>query len=225
MAPTQELINVKLLLIGNSSVGKSSLLLRFSDKQWLPEDEASATIGVDFRVHKMEVKGRKVKMSIWDTAGQERFRTITASYYRGAQGVILVYDVSNRESFEALPRWLEELENYVPPEVVKIVVGNKLDKEYSRQVPTTEGASFAHRTGCLFVEASAKTAVGVTEAFSDVVARIIDTPALWGDEKPKAAAAASRARAAASRAPESMPGNIDLSQAHDEEEEGGACAC
>ncbi|KAH8982564.1 ras-domain-containing protein [Lactarius hatsudake] len=236
MAPTQELINVKLLLIGNSSVGKSSLLLRFSDKQWLPEDEASATIGVDFRVHKMEVKGRKVKMSIWDTAGQERFRTITASYYRGAQGVILgpscssslrspltgttVYDVSNRESFEALPRWLEELENYVPPEVVKIVVGNKLDKEYSRQVPTTEGASFAQRTGCLFVEASAKTAVGVTEAFSDVVARIIDTPALWGDEKPKASSS-SKARAAAPRAPESMPGNIDLSQAHDEEEDGG----
>lgn len=223
MAPTQELINVKLLLIGNSSVGKSSLLLRFSDKQWLPEDEASATIGVDFRVHKMEVKGRKVKMSIWDTAGQERFRTITASYYRGAQGVILVYDVSSRESFEALPRWLEELENYVPPEVVKIIVGNKLDKEYSRQVPTTEGASFAQRTGCLFVEASAKTAVGVTEAFSDVVARIIDTPALWGDEKPKASSS-SKARAAAPRAPESMPGNIDLSQAHDEEEEGG-CAC
>jgi len=230
MAPTpqprsQELLNVKLLLISNSSVGKSSLLLRFSDKQWLPEDEASATIGVDFRVHKMEVKGRKVKMSIWDTAGQERFRTITASYYRGAQGIILVYDVSSRESFEALPRWLEELENYVPPEVVKIVVGNKLDKEYSRQVPTTEGASFAQRTGCLFVEASAKTAVGVTEAFSDVVERIIDTPALWGEEK-KPKASSSKARAAAgSRAAESMPGNIDLSQVHEEGEEGGGCAC
>ncbi|KAI9464396.1 ras family-domain-containing protein, partial [Russula earlei] len=118
-------------------------------------------------VHKMEVHGRRVKMSIWDTAGQERFRTITASYYRGAQGVILVYDVSSRESFEALPRWLEELENYVPPEVVKVVVGNKLDKEYSRQVPTAEGAEFAAaRAGCLFVEASAKTAVGVTDALA-----------------------------------------------------------
>jgi len=237
MPPTpQELINVKLLLIGNSSVGKSSLLLRFSDKQWLPEDEASATIGVDFRVHKMEVQGRKVKMSIWDTAGQERFRTITASYYRGAQGVILVYDVSNRESFEALPRWLEELENYVPPEVVKIVVGNKLDKEYSRQVPTEEGAAFAARTGCLFVEASAKTAVGVTEAFSDVVVRIIDTPSLWREEKTKAssagagssakatttatAAAASGTRGGAGN----MPGNIDLSQVQDEETAGG-CLC
>jgi len=224
MAPTpQELINVKLLLIGNSSVGKSSLLLRFSDKQWLPEDEASATIGVDFRVHKMEVKGRKVKLSVWDTAGQERFRTITASYYRGAQGVILVYDVSNRESFEALPRWLSELDTYVSPEVVKIVVGNKLDKEYSRQVPTAEGAAFAARMGCLFVEASAKTAVGVTETFSEVVERIIDTPSLWGEEKPKA----SSSKAKATSRPQifdSMPGNIDLGQVQDEDESGG-CAC
>jgi len=235
MAPTprsysQELINVKLLLIGNSSVGKSSLLLRFSDKQWLPEDEASATIGVDFRVHKMDVNGRKVKMSIWDTAGQERFRTITASYYRGAQGVILVYDVSSRESFEALPRWLEELENYVPPEVVKIVVGNKLDKEYSRQVPTSEAAAFAGRAGCLFVEASAKTAVGVTEAFNDVVTRIIDTPELWSEEKPTtktktSSAAAPRPTAnATTTADASMPGNIDLSQAQDEEASSG-CSC
>ena len=91
-------------------------------------------------------------------------------------------------------------------------------------MPTTEGASFAQRTGCLFVEASAKTAVGVTEAFSDVVVRIIDTPALWGEEKPKASTSAKAARAAASRAPESMPGNIDLSQSQDEDEDGG-CAC
>jgi Ras-related protein Rab-18 len=152
--------------------------------------------------------------------------------------------VSNRETFEAIPRWLEELENYVPPEVVKIVVGNKLDKvrvsplatvtysipadpraqEYSRQVPTDEGAAFAQRTGCLFVEASAKTAVGVTEAFSEVVERIIDTPALWGEEKPKASS--SKARAAAGyRTPDSMPGNIDLSQVLDEEDEAGGCWC
>jgi len=207
-------------------------LLRFSDKQWLPEDEASATIGVDFRVHKMEVNGRKVKMSIWDTAGQERFRTITASYYRGAQGVILVYDVSSRESFEALPRWLDELENYVPTEVVKIVVGNKLDKEYSRQVPTAEGEAFAGRTGCLFVEASAKTAVGVTEAFNDVVARIIDTPSLWREDTPRAGGGGpvgSRTAASATASgPHAtgriMPGNVDLSEAQDEDAS-GTCLC
>lgn len=80
------------------------------------------------QVHKMDIKGKKVKMSIWDTAGQERFRTITSSYYRGAQGIILVYDVSNRETFDALPRWFSELETYVSDAVVKIVVGNKVDK-------------------------------------------------------------------------------------------------
>ncbi|KLO11982.1 ras-domain-containing protein [Schizopora paradoxa] len=175
-------INVKLLLIGNSSVGKSSLLLRFSDEQWLPEDEATATIGVDFRVHKLEVNGKKVKLSIWDTAGQERFRTITSSYYRGAQGIILVYDISNRETFDALPRWYTELETYVSSSVVKIVVGNKVDKEFSRQVSTSEGRAFAERMSgkdALFIETSAKTSQGVQEAFQEVVRRIIDTPELW----------------------------------------------
>jgi Ras-related protein Rab-18 len=157
--------------------------------------------------------------------------------------------VSNRESFEALPGWLEELEKYVPPEVVKIVVGNKLDmvrarplvcipadhaQEYSRQVPTDEGAAFAQFTGCLFVEASAKTAAGVTEAFRDVVERIIDTPALWVEEKEKekASSSSSKARAATSvpgyRAQDRMQGIIDLSQAQEGDDEADArgwCRC
>ncbi|KAG8931413.1 hypothetical protein FRC01_001360 [Tulasnella sp. 417] len=190
-------LNIKLLLIGNSSVGKSSLLLRFADETFLTEDESSATIGVDFRVSKMEVGGRRVKLSIWDTAGQERFRTITSSYYRGAQGIILgqwhahqgapvhscaspyaelvagtppaVYDVSNRESFEALPKWFTELETYVSPNVVKILVGNKVDKEFSRAVSEDEGRKFAERMDTLFVEASAKSNIGVQEAFKEVV--------------------------------------------------------
>jgi len=220
MAPESP-INVKLLLIGNSSVGKSSLLLRFSDQQWLPEDEASATIGVDFRVHKMDVKGKKVKLSIWDTAGQERFRTITSSYYRGAQGIILVYDVSNRESFDALPRWYSELETYVSESVVKVVVGNKVDKEYSRQVSTEEAQAFADRMGSLFIEASAKTAVGVREAFRTVVERIIDTPELWGAAANKAGAKSTRPVAEAEG---TMPGMIDLT--HDGQGgQGGGCGC
>ncbi|KAG5641005.1 hypothetical protein DXG03_006388 [Asterophora parasitica] len=127
----------------------------------------------------MEVKGKRVKLSIWDTAGQERFRTITSSYYRGAQGIILVYDVSNRESFEALPRWYSELETYVSSSVVKILVGNKVDKEFSRQVSTAEGETFAKRMSSLFIEASAKTSIGVNEAFQEVVEKILDTPELW----------------------------------------------
>jgi Ras-related protein Rab-18 len=172
-------INCKLIIIGNASVGKSSLLLRFADHQWLPEDESSATIGVDFRVSKLDVGGKSVKLSIWDTAGQERFRNLTSSYYRGAQGIILVYDVSNRESFEALPRWFTELESFVSEHVVKIVVANKVDKETSRQVTTSEGRSFANKMGTHYVEASAKTDVGVQEAFREVVEKIIDTPELW----------------------------------------------
>ncbi|KAJ6491575.1 ras-domain-containing protein [Mycena vulgaris] len=210
-------INCKLLLIGNSSVGKSSLLLRFSDEQWLPEDESSATIGVDFRVHKMDVKGKKVKLSIWDTAGQERFRTITSSYYRGAQGIILVYDVSNRESFDALPRWYSELETYVSDKVVKILVGNKVDKEFSRQVPTSEAQAFATRMDSLFVEASAKTSVGVKEAFTDVVERIMDIPELW-DAAPGVGAAAKPSGG-------QMPGGGNVNLADENEQEGGGCSC
>ncbi|GBE85614.1 GTP-binding protein [Sparassis crispa] len=219
--PAAPPVNVKLLLIGNSSVGKSSLLLRFSDEQWLPEDEASATIGVDFRVHKMEIKGKKVKLSIWDTAGQERFRTITSSYYRGAQGIILVYDVANRESFDALPRWYSELETYVSPAVVKIIVGNKVDKEFSRQVTYTEGQHYAQRMNSLFIEASAKTAVGVREAFIEVVEKILDTPELWASVTQKGRPGLGGGGVAEN----SMPGGgIDLNQAQSAESEGG-CAC
>jgi len=210
-------INVKLLLIGNSSVGKSSLLLRFSDEQFLPEDESSATIGVDFRVHKMEVKGKKVKLSIWDTAGQERFRTITSSYYRGAQGVILVYDVSNRESFEALPRWYSELETYVSDSVVKILVGNKVDKEFSRQVPVAEAQQFAARMSTLFIETSAKTAVGVNEVFQEVVEKILETPELWEGGRSQNTAGGRGG----------MPGGVQAVGLRDDSgpKQDGGCAC
>jgi len=196
--------------------------MRFSDEQWLPEDEASATIGVDFRVHKMEVKGKKVKLSIWDTAGQERFRTITSSYYRGAQGVVLVYDVSNRETFEALPRWFSELETYVSESVVKIIVGNKVDKEFSRQVPTSEGEAFARRMNSLFIETSAKTAVGVSEAFKEVAEKILETPELWAP--PSAQPTGGSAGGNRTRVNEDfMPGNIDLNANEPQSQDGCAC--
>jgi len=211
--PTQP-INVKLLLIGNSSVGKSSLLLRFSDEQWLPEDESSATIGVDFRVHKMEIQGKKVKLSIWDTAGQERFRTITSSYYRGAQGIILVYDVANRESFEALPRWYSELETYVSSSVVKILVGNKVDKEFSRQVSTAQGQQFADRMKSLFIETSAKTAVNVKDVFHEVVQKILDTPELWDSGPVKTSTSSGNG---------GVPGGVQIVGLGQEKAAGGVC--
>ncbi|KIM87829.1 hypothetical protein PILCRDRAFT_814545 [Piloderma croceum F 1598] len=165
----------------------------------------------------MEVKGRKVKLSIWDTAGQERFRTITSSYYRGAQGIILVYDVSNRESFDALPRWYSELETYVSDSVVKIVVGNKVDKEFSRQVQTREGEAFATRMSSLFIEASAKTAVGVREAFQEVVERIMDTPELWAPVAPVPVGVGAGSGSGGS-------GSVDLGKGGEGEEYSG-CSC
>ncbi|KAI0260390.1 ras-domain-containing protein [Gloeopeniophorella convolvens] len=171
-----EPVNVKLLVLGLASVGKSSLLLRFTDQQWLPEDEASPTIGVDTWVHKMDAKGKRVTLNIWDTAGDERLRAITSSYYRGTQGIILVYDVTTRATFEAISWWFAEKSRFAPESAVKMIVGNKSDKCHLRQVSTEEAAAYAAKMGCLFVESSAKTAAGVRETFRDVVERILDKP-------------------------------------------------
>ena len=125
------LTNLKILIIGESGVGKSSLLLRFTDDQF--DAEISATIGVDFKVKVITIDGNKVKLAIWDTAGQERFRTLTPSYYRGGQGAILVYDVTNRESFQKIEDWLNELETYTTNhDMIKMLVGNKCDMEAER---------------------------------------------------------------------------------------------
>ncbi|KAJ2785305.1 hypothetical protein H4R18_000629 [Coemansia javaensis] len=170
----------KILFVGDSNVGKSSILLRFTDDVFLPPDETSATIGVDFKVKMHEVGGKRYKLLLWDTAGQERFRTLTSSYYRGVHGVVLVYDVSSRESFEHLDTWVEEVGTYcLDPDVVKMVVGNKIDKESERQVTRREGAEYARRLQALFLECSAKTRTGVQQAIEELASKIVDTPALW----------------------------------------------
>ncbi|KAI9447204.1 small GTPase superfamily [Lactarius psammicola] len=174
---------VKVLLLGDASVGKSSLLLRFTDQQWLPESEAQPTIGVDTWTHKLEVKGKHVNLSIWDTSGEERFRTIVSSYYRGTQAIILVYDISNRKSYETIQWWFAERSKHAPESAVKILVGNKADNDalqgHMRQVPTAEAAAYASRMGTLFVESSAKTAVGVREVFRDTLERVLQSPVLF----------------------------------------------
>lgn len=164
---------LKVLLIGTSSVGKSSLLLRYTDDEYLGPEEATATIGVDYKVKSITVGGKRYKLNIWDTAGQERFRTLTSSYYRGAHGVIVAYDVTSRESFAALPTWFSELDTFSSSaDVVKIVVGNKTDKEYARQVTQEEGQAFADSRGCLFIECSAKQGVGVNGAFDELINKV-----------------------------------------------------
>lgn len=174
----QEIITtLKILIIGESGVGKSSLLLRFTDDTFDPEQ--SATIGVDFKVKTIQVDGNKAKLAIWDTAGQERFRTLTPSYYRGAQGCILVYDVSSKQSFQKLDNWLGELETFATKhDIVKMLVGNKIDKD-RREVTRDEGLKFARKHHMLFIEASAKTREGVQCAFEELVEKILQTPGLW----------------------------------------------
>ncbi|XP_044300594.1 ras-related protein Rab-18-B-like [Varanus komodoensis] len=171
---------LKLLLVGDSAVGKSSLLLRFTEDQFEPY--LNPTIGVDFKVKKMVIGDLPLQLAIWDTAGQERFRTLTPSYYRGAQGVILVYDVTRRDSFLGLDSWLQELEMYTRKNVVKMLVGNKID-EPDREVDRREGLHFARKHSMLFVEASAKMKDGVQSAFEEVVLRILQTPELWNVRK------------------------------------------
>jgi len=170
------LTTLKLLIIGESGVGKSSLLLRFTDNVF--DAEHPATIGVDFKVKTLTINGDRVKLAIWDTAGQERFRTLTPSYYRGAQGVVFVYDVANRESFDRIKTWQSELETYTTqPNIVKMLVGNKNDK--NAEVRSQDARSFADRNHMIFVEASAKTDDHVKYVFETLVHQIINIPSLW----------------------------------------------
>jgi len=155
-----------LVLIGDSGVGKSCLLLRFADDKWT--DSYISTIGVDFKIRTIELDQKTIKLQIWDTAGQERFRTISSTYYRGAHGIIVVYDVTNKVSFDNVTRWLSEIDKYAREGVNKLLVGNKSDhtqEDGQRQVSTEEGKQFAESKDIPFLETSARTGTFVDTAF------------------------------------------------------------
>lgn len=156
----------KLLLIGDSSVGKSSLLLRFADNVF--NESFLPTIGVDFKIRTIENDGSLIKLQMWDTAGQEKFKTITAAYYKGSHGIILVYDVCDRRSFLDVQNWLNEAERYSSPDVVKILVGNKCDMESQREVSKEEAERFAHSMDMKFIESSAKMNTNVEKVFTEL---------------------------------------------------------
>ncbi|XP_019167892.1 PREDICTED: ras-related protein RABC2a-like [Ipomoea nil] len=170
-------LSFKILLIGDSGVGKSSLLVSFISNA---VEELGPTIGIDFKLKTFTVGGKKLKLTIWDTAGQERFRTLTSSYYRGAQGIILVYDVTKRETFTNLSDvWAREVELYsTNKNCVKILVGNKVDIESERAVSKEEGLTLAEELGSLFVECSAITRENVEQCFEELALKIMEVPSL-----------------------------------------------
>ncbi|RVX72891.1 GTP-binding protein ypt1 [Exophiala mesophila] len=160
----------KLLLIGDSGVGKSCLLLRFADDTYT--ESYISTIGVDFKIRTIELDGKTVKLQIWDTAGQERFRTITSSYYRGAHGICVVYDVTDQDSFNNVKQWLQEIDRYATEGVNKLLVGNKSDMSDKKVVEYTVAKEFADSLGIPFLETSAKNASNVEQAFLTMARQI-----------------------------------------------------
>ncbi|XP_050527756.1 ras-related protein Rab-1A [Daktulosphaira vitifoliae] len=160
----------KLLLIGDSGVGKSCLLLRFADDTYT--DSYISTIGVDFKIRTIKLDNKTVKLQIWDTAGQERFRTITSSYYRGAHGIIVVYDCTDMETFTNLKQWLEEISRYACENVNKLLVGNKCDMTDKRAVDEATAKEYADHLKIPFLETSAKNATNVELAFLTMASEI-----------------------------------------------------
>jgi len=160
----------KVVLIGDSGVGKSNLLSRFTRNEF--NIESKSTIGVEFATRSVPCDGKTIKAQIWDTAGQERYRAITSAYYRGAVGALLVYDISKKTTFENVERWLTELRDHADSNIVIMLVGNKCDLRPQRQVPTEEAAQFAEKNYLSFIETSALDSTNVELAFQKILAEI-----------------------------------------------------
>ncbi|POI35731.1 hypothetical protein CIB84_000519 [Bambusicola thoracicus] len=181
MAKTYDYL-FKLLLIGDSGVGKTCALFRFSEDAF--NATFISTIGIDFKIRTIELDGKRIKLQIWDTAGQERFRTITTAYYRGAMGIMLVYDITNEKSFENIRNWVRNIEEHASPDVEKMILGNKCDANDKRQVSREQGEkvsvtdcipsspaqmlrvkALAASFGIKFMETSAKANINIENAF------------------------------------------------------------
>uniref|UniRef100_A0A7S2RB79 Uncharacterized protein n=1 Tax=Rhizochromulina marina TaxID=1034831 RepID=A0A7S2RB79_9STRA len=156
-------MQIKLLMIGDSGVGKTCLLLRYANDSFSPT--FITTIGIDFKIKNIELDNKRIKLQIWDTAGQERFRTITTSYFRGAQGILLVYDVTDRTSFTSIRNWVSQIQQHADVHVNKILIGNKCDMEDQRMVSFDEGKKLAQEYGIQFFETSAKNDIEVDSGF------------------------------------------------------------
>ncbi|KAE8680588.1 Ras-related protein RABA4d [Hibiscus syriacus] len=160
----------KVVLIGDSAVGKSQLLARFARNEF--NVDSKATIGVEFQTKTLVIDNKTVKSQIWDTAGQERYRAVTSAYYRGAVGAMLVYDMTKRQSFDNMERWLEELRGHADTNIVIMLIGNKCDLANLRAVPTEDAQEFAQRESLFFMETSALESTNVETAFFTALIQI-----------------------------------------------------
>nr|AFK46874.1 unknown [Lotus japonicus] len=160
----------KIILIGDSGVGKSNILSRFTRNEFCLESKS--TIGVEFATRTLQVEGKTVKAQIWDTAGQERYRAITSAYYRGAVGALLVYDITKRQTFDNVQRWLRELRDHADSNIVIMMAGNKSDLNHLRAVSEDDGGALAEKDGLSFLETSALEATNIEKAFQTILTEI-----------------------------------------------------
>lgn len=162
----------KVVMLGDSGVGKTSLVARLTNPDRPMNHDISATMGIEFDTQMLDTENGKVKAQIWDTAGQERYRAITSAYYRGAVGALLVYDISKHSTFENVERWLKELRDHAEANIVVMLVGNKSDLRHLRAVETDEAMSFSEQHNLAFIETSALDASGVDTAFQRILTEI-----------------------------------------------------
>ena len=220
---------LKLLLLGDSGVGKSSLLTQYVEDDF--HDVFISTIGIDFRNKTLEIDGKRIKLRIWDTAGQERFRTLTAQFYRGSQGILMVFDMTNRESFDNIDHWMRQIKQNTDTDPTVVLVANKCDMADQRVVKRKEGEKLAKRFKCSYFEASAKTDESVKEAFHELAVEVVRNyyrKKLAGDAKGQArgAGAAGGAGADNSAPAAATAEKIDIGSSGDAaatKKKGGCC--
>ncbi|KAH0794473.1 ras-related protein RABA2a [Histomonas meleagridis] len=163
---------LKIILVGDSGVGKTNLLSQFISNQFSVENKS--TIGVEFATKTLNINGNVIKAQVWDTAGQERYRSITSAYYRGANGAMVVYDITSATSFDSLSKWITEIRQSADPNIILMIIGNKTDSEDSRVINKEEGINFAENQKLLFIETSAKDTTNVEAAFNQLIISILD---------------------------------------------------
>jgi len=203
---------IKSVIIGDSGVGKSCILKRFSSNQWL--SDFYTTIGVDLEIKTVDIDGKLCKLQIWDTAGQERFRNITTSYYRGAHTIMVVFDVTNSNSFKNVPLWLQEVGKYAADDATVLLVGNKCDAPASqREVDTKEAKALADELKIPYLETSAKASVNVEEAFMVMARKFIADkfPTGFTPKKPLTGSSSSSSSSSSSFGGQSL--SVDNAQA------------